>query len=167
VGAQEYDPDAIAAYWSKRPGAVLQRIVQLLSVSGSFLTSIALDIAFKKVKENEVRHSPPRTIPTPHPRLFNPDQGCFHLPQPGAARAAVEGDRHQPGPGVHQAGAGAVHPPGHSVTCRNERAAKALRQGGCCSYLLRALQACTAATYPGHVGSEADTPISVRLTRRV
>lgn len=46
---QEYDPEAIATYWSKRPGAVLQRIVQLLGVSGSFLASIAADITFNKV----------------------------------------------------------------------------------------------------------------------
>ena len=49
VHEQEYDPEAIAAYWSKRPGAVLQRIVQLLGVSGSFLASIAADITFNKV----------------------------------------------------------------------------------------------------------------------
>lgn len=49
-----YDPDIIAAYWAKRPAAVVQRIFQLLAVSGSFLSSVAGDIISKKIKENEV-----------------------------------------------------------------------------------------------------------------
>ena len=48
---QVYDPDTIAAYWSKRPGAVVTRIAQLLSVAGGFLSGIASDIITKKVKE--------------------------------------------------------------------------------------------------------------------
>eukprot|EP00242_Pyramimonas_sp_CCMP2087_P001597 CAMPEP_0198231242 /NCGR_PEP_ID=MMETSP1445-20131203/115098_1 /TAXON_ID=36898 /ORGANISM="Pyramimonas sp., Strain CCMP2087" /LENGTH=528 /DNA_ID=CAMNT_0043911845 /DNA_START=305 /DNA_END=1888 /DNA_ORIENTATION=- len=50
----DYDPDAIAAYWSKRPAAVTQRVFQLLGVSGWFITSIVGDILFKRVKQNEV-----------------------------------------------------------------------------------------------------------------
>lgn len=53
----EYDPELIAAYWSRRPGAVARRVIQLLGVSGSFILSLASDIAFKKVKENEVQRA--------------------------------------------------------------------------------------------------------------
>lgn len=49
-----YDPDDIAAYWGKRPGAVFTRVVQLLTVAGGFLSGIASDIITKKLKENEV-----------------------------------------------------------------------------------------------------------------
>ncbi|MCO5548972.1 hypothetical protein L7F22_002436 [Adiantum nelumboides] len=49
-----YNPETIAAYWRKRPGAVITRIVQLLSVAGGFLSGIASDILSKKLKENEV-----------------------------------------------------------------------------------------------------------------
>lgn len=52
-----YDPEAIAAYWRKRPFAVTQRIFQLLTVSGGFLTSIAFDIFQDKVKANEVKRA--------------------------------------------------------------------------------------------------------------
>ena len=48
---QVYDPDTIAAYWSKRPGAVATRIAQLLSVAGGFLSGIAADVITKKLKE--------------------------------------------------------------------------------------------------------------------
>ncbi|KAH7416531.1 hypothetical protein KP509_14G095700 [Ceratopteris richardii] len=49
-----YSPEAIAAYWRKRPGAVFTRVMQLLSVAGGFLSGIASDILSKKLKENEV-----------------------------------------------------------------------------------------------------------------
>ncbi|KAG6731299.1 hypothetical protein I3842_01G123100 [Carya illinoinensis] len=49
-----YDPASISAYWGKRPRAVATRIVQLLSVTGGFLSRLALDVINKKVKENEV-----------------------------------------------------------------------------------------------------------------
>ncbi|KAK3240127.1 hypothetical protein CYMTET_50009 [Cymbomonas tetramitiformis] len=52
-----YDPEAIAAYWRKRPFAVTQRIFQLLTVSGGFLSSIAFDIFQDKVKANEVKRA--------------------------------------------------------------------------------------------------------------
>ena len=45
---QTYDPELIAQYWRRRPGAVAQRIVQLLSLGGGFLAGIALDIYQKK-----------------------------------------------------------------------------------------------------------------------
>lgn len=48
---QVYDPETISAYWGKRPGSVLTRIAQLLSVAGGFLSHIAWDIITKKVKE--------------------------------------------------------------------------------------------------------------------
>ncbi|KAI5072142.1 hypothetical protein GOP47_0012248 [Adiantum capillus-veneris] len=49
-----YNPETIAAYWRKRPAAVITRVVQLLSVSGGFLSGIASDILSNKLKENEV-----------------------------------------------------------------------------------------------------------------
>lgn len=49
-----YNPDTIASYWGRRPGAVAQRIVQLLAVAGGFLSGVASDLIMKKVKENEV-----------------------------------------------------------------------------------------------------------------
>eukprot|EP00897_Mesotaenium_endlicherianum_P003763 jgi/Mesen1/3414/ME000192S02579 len=54
---KEYDPALIAAYWSRQPGSVATRIFQLLSVAGGFLSRIAGDIIFKKVKENEVKRA--------------------------------------------------------------------------------------------------------------
>ncbi|KAJ7299863.1 hypothetical protein O6H91_Y130400 [Diphasiastrum complanatum] len=49
-----YKPEAISAYWGSRPRAVMTRILQLLSVSGSFLSHLAWDFVNKKVKENQV-----------------------------------------------------------------------------------------------------------------
>eukprot|EP00252_Welwitschia_mirabilis_P024546 TRINITY_DN7324_c0_g1_i1.p1 TRINITY_DN7324_c0_g1~~TRINITY_DN7324_c0_g1_i1.p1 ORF type:complete len:797 (+),score=157.28 TRINITY_DN7324_c0_g1_i1:88-2478(+) len=49
-----YDPAVISAYWGKRPQAVLTRIIQLLSVAGSFISHLAWDILNNKLKENEV-----------------------------------------------------------------------------------------------------------------
>ncbi|KAL0690149.1 hypothetical protein Bca4012_089827 [Brassica carinata] len=49
-----YDPATISAYWGKRPRAVASRVIQLLSVTGGFLSRLAVDIINKKVKENEV-----------------------------------------------------------------------------------------------------------------
>ncbi|GJP56087.1 hypothetical protein CLOM_g15146 [Closterium sp. NIES-68] len=52
-----YDPDLIATYWQKRPGAIFSRIMQLLAVSGDFLTKVAADIVTKRLKENEVKRA--------------------------------------------------------------------------------------------------------------
>jgi aarF domain-containing kinase len=54
---QTYDPDTISAYWGKRPGSVLTRVAQLLSVAGGFLSHIGWDIINKKLKENEVQRA--------------------------------------------------------------------------------------------------------------
>ncbi|CAK9230427.1 unnamed protein product [Sphagnum jensenii] len=54
---QTYDPDTISAYWGKRPGSVLTRVAQLLSVAGGFLSHIGWDIINKKFKENEVQRA--------------------------------------------------------------------------------------------------------------
>ncbi len=48
---QTYDPDTISAYWGKRPGSVLTRVAQLLSVAGGFLSHVGWDIINKKFKE--------------------------------------------------------------------------------------------------------------------
>ena len=52
-----YDPDQIAAFWSRRPVAVLTRIVQLLSIAGGFLSGFIFDLATGKLAVNEVSHS--------------------------------------------------------------------------------------------------------------
>ena len=49
-----YNPEQIAAFWARRPVAVFQRIVQLLSIAGGFLSSFLLDLAAGKLAENEV-----------------------------------------------------------------------------------------------------------------
>lgn len=52
-----YDPASISAYWGKRPRAVVTRIIQLLSVTGGFLSRLAGDFINKKVKEASFRGS--------------------------------------------------------------------------------------------------------------
>lgn len=52
-----YDPELIKAYWGKRPAAVAQRIVQLLGVSGGFLSGVLADFLSNKLKENEVERA--------------------------------------------------------------------------------------------------------------
>ncbi|XP_061991367.1 uncharacterized protein LOC133709591 [Rosa rugosa] len=49
-----YDPASISSYWGKRPRAVVTRVIQLLSVTGGFLSRLAGDFINKKIKENEV-----------------------------------------------------------------------------------------------------------------
>jgi aarF domain-containing kinase len=53
----EYDPEAIARFWQRRPGAVAQRILQLLSISGRFLSNLAWDAARGRLKETEVERA--------------------------------------------------------------------------------------------------------------
>ena len=52
-----YDVDIIARYWKRRPVAVVQRVFQLLSIAGGFISGIALDIAQEKVEENSVKRA--------------------------------------------------------------------------------------------------------------
>lgn len=49
-----YDPAAIARFWSKRPKAVVQRILQLLGISGGFLGRLAWDAYRGQLAETEV-----------------------------------------------------------------------------------------------------------------
>ena len=39
----DYDPPALSAYFAKRPGAVITRVLQVLSVSGGWLASVAFE----------------------------------------------------------------------------------------------------------------------------
>jgi aarF domain-containing kinase len=48
----EYDPEALRIFFGKRPLAVVSRIVQVLSVGGGFLASLAFDNAFGRLKNN-------------------------------------------------------------------------------------------------------------------
>ena len=49
-----YDPDALADYFGKRPGAVFSRVLQVASTSASYLTGLAWDAARGKLEEAEV-----------------------------------------------------------------------------------------------------------------
>ena len=49
-----YEPDAISRFWARRPLAVAQRIFQLLSISGSFLSSLLFDALNGRLSETEV-----------------------------------------------------------------------------------------------------------------
>ncbi len=52
-----YEQETINAYWDRRPVSVVTRIFQLLSVSGSFLTSLAVDAARGRLRETEVQRA--------------------------------------------------------------------------------------------------------------
>lgn len=52
-----YDPEAIAAFWASRPLAVAQRVVQLLAISGNFLSSLAWDALNGRLAETEVQRA--------------------------------------------------------------------------------------------------------------
>lgn len=52
-----YDSELIASYWSKRPGAVTQRIFQLVGIGGGFIAGIVSDIVQKKTEENSVKRA--------------------------------------------------------------------------------------------------------------
>mmetsp|Transcript_2461 Transcript_2461/g.9605 ORF Transcript_2461/g.9605 Transcript_2461/m.9605 type:complete len:850 (-) Transcript_2461:77-2626(-) len=52
-----YDPELIAQYWSKRPAATAQRVLQLLGIAGGFISGIISDIALKKTEENSVKRA--------------------------------------------------------------------------------------------------------------
>jgi aarF domain-containing kinase len=50
----EYDPAAIADYWSVRPVSVVSRILQLSFISGSFMARLVWDYLTGQLKANEV-----------------------------------------------------------------------------------------------------------------
>ena len=52
-----YDSELIANYWRRRPAAVTQRIVQLLSIAGGFITGIVSDIARGETEKNSVKRA--------------------------------------------------------------------------------------------------------------
>lgn len=52
-----YKPEKLEAYFAKRPAAVQKRLAQMLSISSGFLFQIGLDLAFGKLKENEVKRA--------------------------------------------------------------------------------------------------------------
>jgi aarF domain-containing kinase len=49
-----YDPDAIAAYWARRPTAVATRVVQLISSGGTFLGRLLLDVVTGRSRDEAV-----------------------------------------------------------------------------------------------------------------
>ena len=52
-----YDPELIANYWSRRPAAVAQRVAQLSTIGGSFITGIISDFVTKSVEKNAVKRA--------------------------------------------------------------------------------------------------------------
>ncbi|GMH43909.1 hypothetical protein BSKO_11843 [Bryopsis sp. KO-2023] len=52
-----YDPETIAAYWSKRPVSLVTRIIQLAGLSSGFLGSVVMDYLTGKLEENEVKYA--------------------------------------------------------------------------------------------------------------
>ena len=52
-----YDPELIAVYWRRRPAAVAQRILQLLSIAGGFITGIVSDIVRGETEKNSVKRA--------------------------------------------------------------------------------------------------------------
>eukprot|EP01023_Acetabularia_acetabulum_P028063 TRINITY_DN26537_c0_g1_i1.p1 TRINITY_DN26537_c0_g1~~TRINITY_DN26537_c0_g1_i1.p1 ORF type:complete len:789 (-),score=150.48 TRINITY_DN26537_c0_g1_i1:420-2786(-) len=52
-----YDPLTISDYWGRRPVSVVKRILQLLGISGGFLSKIGMDLVTKQFQENEVRRA--------------------------------------------------------------------------------------------------------------
>ena len=49
-----YDPDAIAAYWSTRPVAMVKRVLQVLGIGAGFLSGVVSDLLRDKLGENDV-----------------------------------------------------------------------------------------------------------------
>mmetsp|Transcript_17309 Transcript_17309/g.43443 ORF Transcript_17309/g.43443 Transcript_17309/m.43443 type:complete len:830 (-) Transcript_17309:636-3125(-) len=49
-----YDPDAIAAYWERRPVSIATRILQLTRIAGGFVGSFVWDAIRGRLKEREV-----------------------------------------------------------------------------------------------------------------
>lgn len=49
-----YDPDAIAAYWDRRPVSIIQRCVQLIGIAGGFLSRLGFDALNGRLQSTEV-----------------------------------------------------------------------------------------------------------------
>ncbi|GAX72999.1 hypothetical protein CEUSTIGMA_g451.t1 [Chlamydomonas eustigma] len=49
-----YDPEAIAAYWDRRPVSIVTRILQLLGIGGGFISRLIWDAAQGRLSETEV-----------------------------------------------------------------------------------------------------------------
>merc|ERR1719181_1233201 len=52
-----YQPDDLKAYFSKRPGAVVQRVVQVFGTSFGFLLGVFVDTVTGKTEDMEVRRA--------------------------------------------------------------------------------------------------------------
>eukprot|EP00891_Asterochloris_glomerata_P005985 jgi/Astpho2/5985/e_gw1.00084.8.1_t len=52
-----YNPDAIAAFWSRRPIAVARRVVQLLRLGWPLVAGLAWDLAWGRLQANEVKRA--------------------------------------------------------------------------------------------------------------
>lgn len=52
-----YDPALIEQYWERRPAAVAQRMFQLSTIGGSFITGLVSDFVTKSVDKNAVKRA--------------------------------------------------------------------------------------------------------------
>jgi aarF domain-containing kinase len=87
-----YDPDALADYFGKRPGAVFSRVLQVASTSASYLTGLAWDAARGKLEEAEVARAAQlrRTIVSLGPFFIKLGQALSIRPDILSPRAMVE-----------------------------------------------------------------------------
>ena len=87
-----YDPEALQAYFSKRPSAIFQRLWQILSASSSFFFSLAVDAATGQLKDAEVRRAAElrRTIVSLGPFFIKLGQALSIRPDILSPRAMVE-----------------------------------------------------------------------------
>jgi len=53
----EYDPDLIADYWGRRPVSLVSRVLQLLGITGGFLSSLLLDYITGDIQNNQVKRA--------------------------------------------------------------------------------------------------------------
>ena len=87
-----YDPDALADYFGKRPGAVFSRVLQVASTSASYFTGLAWDAARGKLEEAEVARAAQlrRTIVSLGPFFIKLGQALSIRPDILSPRAMVE-----------------------------------------------------------------------------
>ena len=87
-----YQPDKLEDYFNARPGAVLQRVYQVLSTSSSFLASVLLDVITGRTEDMEVRRAAElrNTIVSLGPFFIKLGQALSIRPDILSPRAMVE-----------------------------------------------------------------------------
>jgi hypothetical protein len=87
-----YQPDALKTYFSKRPGAVIQRVFQVLSTSAGFVGSVLVDTVTGNTEDMEVRRAAELrdTITSLGPFFIKLGQALSIRPDVLSPRAMVE-----------------------------------------------------------------------------